>query len=52
MTSAGARSSYGVNVTASGSAVFEDGNNWHILNVTVAGRYDPPSNPGLRFIRA
>ena len=47
MTSAGARSSYGVNVTASGPAVFEDGNNWHMLDVTVTSRYDPPVPPAF-----
>ena len=35
MTSVGTKSSYRVNVTASGSNVFESGNNWRILNVTV-----------------
>ena len=47
MTSAGARSSYGVNVTASGPAVFEDGNNWRMLDVTVTSRYDPPVPPAF-----
>ena len=47
MTSAGARSSYGVNVTASGSAVFEEGNNWRMLDVTVTSRYDPPVPPAF-----
>ena len=37
MTSVGTKSSYTVIVTASGSNVFEDGNNWRILNVTVTG---------------
>ena len=35
MTSVGTKSSYRVNVAASGSNVFESGNNWRILNVTV-----------------
>ena len=42
MTSFGAKSSYVVNVTASGSGVFEDGNNWHALEVTLAGEAVPP----------
>ena len=42
MTSFGAKSSYVVNVTASGSGVFEDGNNWHVLEVTLAGEAVPP----------
>ena len=28
---------YTVNITASGPSVFEDGNNWHVLEVTVTG---------------
>ena len=47
MTSAGARSSYGVNVTASGLNVFENGNNWRMLDVTVTSRYDPPAPPAF-----
>ena len=35
MTSVEAKSAYKVNVTASGTNVFEDGNNWRILDVTV-----------------
>ena len=35
MTSAGAKSSYTVNVTASGAGVFENGNNWHMLEIMV-----------------
>ena len=37
MTSVGTKSSYMVNVTASGSKVFEDGNNWRMLVVKVPG---------------
>ena len=37
MTSVGTKSSYMVNVTASGSNVFEDGNNWRMLVVRVPG---------------
>ncbi len=36
MTSVGTKSSYMVNVTASGSNVFEDGNNWRMLEVSVS----------------
>ena len=35
MTSVGTKSAYTVNVTASEGTVFEDGNNWRILDVTV-----------------
>ena len=35
MTSVGTQSAYTVNVTASDGTVFEDGNNWRILDVTV-----------------
>ena len=37
MTSVDTKSSYMVNVTASGSNVFENDNNWHVLNITVTG---------------
>ena len=37
MTSVGTKSSYMVNVTASGSNVFGDGNNWRMLVVKVTG---------------
>ena len=37
MTSVEAKSAYKVNVTASGTNVFESGNNWRILDVTVSG---------------
>ena len=33
---------YTVNVTASGSSVFENGNNWRTLTVTVTGQEDRP----------
>ena len=36
MASVGTKSSYMVNVTASGSNVFEDGNNWRMLEVSVS----------------
>ena len=32
------KSSYTVNVTALGSNVFENGNNWHVLEITVTGQ--------------
>ena len=35
MISVEAKSAYEVNVTASGTGIFGDGNNWHMLNVTV-----------------
>ena len=37
MTSVDTKSSYMVNVTASGSNVFENDNNWRVLNITVTG---------------
>ena len=37
MTSVGTKSEYAVNVTASGSDVFESGNNWRMLDITVSG---------------
>ena len=42
MTSAGAKSSYTVNVTTSGPSVFESGNNWHVLEITVTGSANTP----------
>ena len=37
------KSDYTVNVTASGGSVFEDGNNWRVLEITVSGSTnDPP----------
>ena len=44
MTSVDTKSDYTVNVTASGGSVFEDGNNWRILDVTVTTASDnkPP----------
>ena len=38
MTSVGTKSAYAVNVTASGDTVFEDGNNWRMVDVTVTGQ--------------
>ena len=44
MTSVGTGSAYEVNVTASGSSVFENGNNWRMVDVTVTGvGNNPPS---------
>ena len=37
MTSVEAKSAYKVNVTASGTNVFEGGNNWRTLDITVSG---------------
>ena len=42
MTSAVAKSSYTVNVTASGSNVFENDNNWKIVTITVTEDTVPP----------
>ena len=48
MTSAvSGRSSYTVNVTASGPAVFEDGNNWRTLEITVNGDTTGPEPRAL-----
>ncbi len=40
MTSVDAKSSYMVNVTASGGTVFENGTNWRMVEVTVSGQPD------------
>ena len=42
MTSVGTKSSYMVNVTASGSNVFESGNNWRLLEITVRDSTNSP----------
>ena len=42
MTSVEAKSEYKVNVTASGLGIFEDGNNWRMVEVTVSGQGDSP----------
>ena len=42
MTSAKAKSSYTVNVTASDGSVFENDNNWHVLEITVTGSANMP----------
>ena len=41
------KDSYAVNVTASGGTVFEDGNNWRILTVTVVDAVNPPTGKRL-----
>ena len=41
MTSADAKSSYTVNVTASGPSVFESGNNWKTVTITVTDTVPP-----------
>ena len=43
MTSVEAKSAYKVNVTASGPSVFENGNNWRVLDVTVTGTSSLPA---------
>ena len=45
MTSAGAKSSYTVNVTASGTNVFENGNNWRLLEIRVTGQTTDTTPP-------
>ena len=45
MTSVGTKSSYRVNVTASGSNVFESGNNWRLLEITVRDSTNTDSAP-------
>ena len=45
MTSVAAKSAYKVNVTASGSNVFENGNNWLMLDVMVTGQEDDTTPP-------
>ena len=47
MTSVDAESDYTVNVTASGDDVFEDGNNWKVLEVMVT---DAPTLPAGAFV--
>ena len=42
------KAEYSVNVTASGSNVFEDGNNWRVLVVKVSGDINAP--PVLNII--
>ena len=44
MTAVQTKSAYGVNVTASGTGVFEDGNNWLMVDVTVIGTSPPPAS--------
>ena len=39
------KAEYSVNVTASGSNVFEDGNNWRLLEITVRGSTNTDSAP-------
>ena len=42
MTSTDPKSSYTVNVTASGGSVFENDNNWHVLEITVTDSANTP----------
>ena len=49
MTSVGTKSSYMVNVTASGSNVFEDGNNWRLLEIKVTGQTTDTTPPVIKL---
>ena len=40
---AAGKGDYAVNITAAGTSVFEDGNNWRMVNVTVTGDTLPPA---------
>ena len=50
MTSVGTKSSYMVNVTASGSNVFESGNNWGLLEIKVTGQITDTTLPADAFV--
>ena len=49
MTSVGTKSSYMVNVTASGSNVFENGNNWRLLEIKVTGQTTDATPPVIKL---
>ena len=49
MTSVGTKSSYTVIVTASGSNVFEDGNNWRLLEIKVTGQTTDTTPPVIKL---
>ena len=49
MTSVGTKSSYRVNVTASGSNVFESGNNWKLLEIKVTGQTTDTTSPVIKL---
>ena len=49
MTSVGTKSSYMVNVTASGSNVFESGNNWRLLEIKVTGQTTDTTSPVIKL---
>ena len=49
MTSVGTKSSYMVNVTASGSNVFEDGNNWRLLEIKVTDQTTDTTPPVIKL---
>ena len=49
MTSVGTKSSYMVNVTASGSNVFESGNNWRLLEIKVTDQTTDTTLPADAF---
>ena len=50
MTAVQTKSAYGVNVTASGTDVFENGNNWLMVDVTVTGQ-EADTTPPTIFLR-
>ena len=47
MTSVGTKSDYTVNVTASGGSVFEDGNNWRLLEIEVTDQTTDITPPAI-----
>ena len=47
MTSVEAKSAYKVNVTASGTNVFEDGNNWRLLEIEVTDQTTDTTPPSI-----
>ena len=47
MTSVEAKSAYKVNVTASGTNVFEDGNNWRLLEIEVTDQTTDTTPPAI-----
>ena len=49
MTSVVTKSSYTVNVTASGSNVFEDGNNWRLLEIKVTDQTTDTTPPVIKL---
>ena len=47
MTSVDTKSAYTVNVTASGGSVFENGNNWHLLEIEVTDQTTDTTPPSI-----